>query len=689
MLGLALSKKEASIGEGIQSQSTRTAPRPLEPSPEITRRAFGLGIGAGIAAVTSGCATTQQHRSTRIEVQCKPVQPNAEVDYIIVGSGAGGGPLACGLARRGFTVALLEAGNDPVSWSRDVPALHNHAAEDPDMRWDFFVRHYGDDAQQARDPKFHPKQGGVWYPRAGTLGGCTAHNAMVGVYPHNEDWNHIADLTGNQTWRAGPMRRYFQRMEACDYVDRPSGNHLDPKDNPSLHGFDGWLRTRTADPLLAATDPSIQNIFGSAVSEGRKINPSLNSDALKMIFNTSYALWDPNDWRSVNKSAEGVAFIPLHIDNGARTGPREYIRATVKACPSNLQVHMGALATKVLWDDKDETKAVGVEYRRGAHLYQASPLWTPGQTPSHQTVQLKARREVILAGGVFNSPQLLMLSGVGDPAELGRHGIGVRVPLRGVGRNLQDRYEIGVVSELRKKLAFLRGTTVEPPHPLRPDAAMRQWWFDRKGIYTSNGTLCALIKRSRKELVSPDLFCFGIVGDFKGYTPGYARKITAGHNHFTWAILKGHTHNQSGRVRLRSADPTERPHIDFDYFRNDPDNRDLDAMIEGIHTARRIMARLPDVVKREVSPGPQVQTRAHLARYIKDHTWGHHASCSNKMGPATDSMAVVDSNFKVHGTKGLRIVDASVFPKIPGFFIVTSVYMIAEKAVDVIAADAV
>ncbi len=100
------------------------------------------------------------------------------------------------------------------------------------------------------------------------------------------------------------------------------------------------------------------------------------------------------------------------------------------------------------------------------------------------------------------------------------------------------------------------------------------------------------------------------------------------------------------------------------------------------------MATLGDAVKREVTPGPEVQTRADIARYVRDHAWGHHASCSNKMGPRADPTAVVDQRFRVYGTTGLRVVDASVFPRIPGFFIVTSVYMIAEKASDVILEDA-
>jgi choline dehydrogenase len=200
----------------------------------------------------------------------------------------------------------------------------------------------------------------------------------------------------------------------------------------------------------------------------------------------------------------------------------------------------------------------------------------------------------------------------------------------------------------------------------------------------------ALIKKSKPGLPLPDLFLFGLVGKFKGYYPGFSRDLEADHRHFTWGVLKGHTRNTAGTVRLRSADPRDRPEIDFHYFSEASagGDEDLEAVVEGVVTARRIMAELGAAVKREVLPGPEVQTRQEIARYVRDHAWGHHASCSNKMGPRADPTAVVDQRFRVHGTRGLRVVDASIFPKIPGFFIVSSVYMVAEKASDVILEDA-
>jgi choline dehydrogenase len=143
-------------------------------------------------------------------------------------------------------------------------------------------------------------------------------------------------------------------------------------------------------------------------------------------------------------------------------------------------------------------------------------------------------------------------------------------------------------------------------------------------------------------------------------------------------------------VTLRSNDPLDVPQIDFRYFDegNDASGDDLESVVSGIELARVMTRRARGLIEAEELPGEEVRTRDEIRQFVKDNAWGHHASCTNKMGPRDDRMAVVDSSFRVHGTQGLRVVDASVFPRIPGFFIVVPIYMISEKASDVIAADA-
>ena len=138
-----------------------------------------------------------------------------EYDFIVVGSGAGGGPVAVRLAEAGYSVLILEAGDaeEPVDYK--VPAFHALSSENKKLAWKFYVHHYADPVQEKRDKKNYLRGKGIFYPRAGTLGGCTAHHAMIFIAPHNSDWNDIAKLTGDKTWRGWRMRKYFQRLERC------------------------------------------------------------------------------------------------------------------------------------------------------------------------------------------------------------------------------------------------------------------------------------------------------------------------------------------------------------------------------------------------------------------------------------------------------------------------------------------
>ena len=157
------------------------------------------------------------------------------------------------------------------------------------------------------------------------------------------------------------------------------------------------------------------------------------------------ALFDPNDWRVVERDETGARYAPLTTNNYQRVGARERLLSVAKQYPDLLRIELNALATRVLFDDRN--RAIGVEYQKGERLYSAHPNASTGGA---ETRMASARREVILAGGAFNTPQLLMLSGIGDPGLLAKCGIRARVPLAGVGRNLQDRYEVAVVNKMNE-----------------------------------------------------------------------------------------------------------------------------------------------------------------------------------------------------------------------------------------------
>jgi choline dehydrogenase len=600
-------------------------------------------------------------------------------DYVVVGSGAGGGTVAARLAEGGMRVLVVEAGGDPQSEARmpddyDVPAFHPFASENPAMSWDYFVRHYSDPVQQARDTKAGPN--GVFYPRAGTLGGCTAHNAMIFLAPHDADWDGIARLTGDPSWQAARMRRYFQRVENCRH--RPGWRLLSRLGlDWTAHGWRGWLDTeRAVPPEMLDDDGLLRALLSSvlaAIREGARPHQALR----RLIRGHA----DPNDQRMVPRGSEGLFYMPLSTAGHRRTGTRERLLDVARARPQSLRIELDALVTRVLLDESN--RATGVEIMKGRRLYRAHP--TPGDGPGERR-EIRARRGVILAAGAFNTPQLLMLSGIGPRTALAPHGIDQRLDLAGVGQNLQDRYEIGVVNRMCRPWRSMQGARFECG-----DLLYKQWATGRTGMYTSNGAALGAVRRSTPDKPVPDLFCMALLADFAGYFPGYSRRIGGRTDALTWAVLKAHTENRAGTVTLRSADPRDMPLVDFNYFEEGSDavGADLKAIVEGIRFVRRLAAPLVDdgLIVEEELPGKDVQGDVELADYVRNNAWGHHASCSCAIGPR-ESGGVLDGDFRVHGTERLRVVDASIFPRIPGFFIASAVYVAAEKAADVILAEA-
>ncbi|KAK2037928.1 GMC oxidoreductase [Colletotrichum somersetense] len=652
-----------------------------------------VSVLLGCTAATASAAPSQTHAAR----QYTNIIPS--YDYVIVGSGPGGGPLAARLAIAGKKVLLIEAGDDQgPSIPYQVPALSLQSTEYDPMKWNYFVQHLSDPEEQKKDSKMtyrlpsgelyvglNPPTGaeplGILYPRAGTLGGCGSHNALITVYPHMSDWDGIAILTGDISWRAFNMRKYFQRLENAEYL--PNG--------VIGHGFSGWLTTSVTDLGLVVPDIKLLTVIVSAASAMGKNVAIAAISTIKGL--GEILLRDINADLPGRDAAEGLYQIPITADNGKRVGPRDFILAIANAKNADgsrkyhLDLKLNTLVTKIRFDQSGpKPRAIGVDFITGQSLYRADPRSSNSGEGAAGSVNAAA--EVIVSAGSFNTPQLLKLSGVGPKEELASFDIPVIVDLPGVGTNLQDRYETTVISETPTDFQITEGCTFIRPGT--DDPCLKRWQngaaSGKRGVYGSNGISLGIVKKSSTAEGEPDLFIAGAPVGFPGYFPGYATTSTADARHWTWLTLKAHSRNNAGTVRLRSADPRDVPQINFNSFQDaDAGAKDIQAVVDGMKLSRKMMDGVIPLSGgfKEVWPGRNV-TDEQLPEFVKNEAWGHHASCTCPIGKDGDAMAVLDSKFRVRGTEGLRVVDASVFPKIPGYFISVSVYMVSEKAADVI-----
>lgn len=303
---------------------------------------------------------------------------------------------------------------------------------------------------------------------------------------------------------------------------------------------------------------------------------------------------------------------------------------------------------------------------------------------------------MIISAGAFNTPQLLKLSGIGPSAELKSFNIPVVTDLSGVGTNLQDRYESGVTSKTDTDFAATSKCTFNRPGTSDPCLAQWQANPNDRGVYGSDGFAAAIVKKSAVSI--GDILITSSSADqwhveattqgiqtMQSQTPNTGPGPSSKHTPAT--VPEPSPSSRQIQVICQKSTSTT---LTLELPPMVANTRDLDAAVEGLQIARKFAADLPPVfsVNFTVFPGTAVATQDQMRDYVKDNVWGHHASCACPIGADNDPMAVLDRNFNVRGVDGLRVVDASVFPRIPGIFIAVPVYMISEKAADVILATA-
>lgn len=461
----------------------------------------------------------------------------------------------------------------------------------------------------------------LFCPRGKTLGGSSSTNAMIYTRGNRADYDHWAAL-GNPGWAFDDVLPLFLRSE-----------HHEPGASP-FHGTGGPLnvaRLRSPNPLSGA-------FVQAAMAAGYPFNDDFNGP-----------------------SQEGVNCYEVTQKNGERwSAARAFLHPALGR--PNLTVLTGAHAERVLFEGK---RAVGVAFRRD------------GARDS-----LSARREVLLAGGAVNSPQLLMLSGIGDPGQLARHGIAVRHALPGVGRNLQDHLDVLVVQRCRRPVSLGMSMRTLPVQFKR----LYDYLVHRTGALTSNSAEAGGFVKSSAQLALPDM-------QFH-FTParldGHARTLRSaaftlwGHGYALHACPLRPA--SRGHVALRSADPADAPLIDPNYL---AERADMLAMIACVRAARRVLAAAPFDPFRgaEIYPGAGIQSDAQIEDFVRRKAETiYHPAGTCKMG--ADPMAVVDHQLKVHGLEGLRVIDASIMPTLIAGNTNAPTIMIAEKGADMVLASA-
>ncbi|MCM8732301.1 GMC family oxidoreductase [Hephaestia sp. GCM10023244] len=452
-------------------------------------------------------------------------------------------------------------------------------------------------------------------PRGRVVGGSSSVNGMIYMRGHSGDYDGWRQM-GCRGWGYADVLPYFRRMESSW---RGAGPY---------HGDRGPLAVTPVDGSRLLTDP----IRRAALAAGFDESADLSGEQQEGFSGCEVTV-DPRGRRASTAAA--------------------YLRPALKR--PNLSLLSGAQVTRVLIENG---RATGVEYRRDGKLHRAH-----------------ARKEVVLSGGAYNSPHLLMLSGIGPADDLTAHGIPVVAESPGVGRNLSEHPLVYMTFAARGATSFLNALRVD-----RAALSVLRWAMTGRGAFASQITSGVLMLRTRPELEHPDiqLVFLPVRLDAKLWFPLVGKRQT---HVFSVMVMQLHPESR-GSVTLRSADPLEKPRIDLNLLSTPNDFAEIRG---GVDAVRRIFAAPPlaAMIAAEIAPGAAAQDDAALDDFIRHNLRiTQHPAGTCRMGE--DPEAVVDSDLRVRGIAGLRVVDASVMPTVPGANINAAVIMIAERAADLI-----
>ena len=447
--------------------------------------------------------------------------------------------------------------------------------------------------------------------RGKVIGGSSSINGMVYVRGSASDFDEWSEL-GARNWDYAHVLPYFQRLENCFY------------------GADDYRGDQG--PMGICNGNNMQNpLYRAFIEAGDQAGYGLTDDY--------------NGFRQ-----EGFGKMDMTVKDGQRCSTaRAYLKPALSR--PNLDLQIRAMTTRVIMEGKT---AIGVEYRKGGKVF-----------------RVRARKEVILSASAFNSPKLLMLSGIGPAEHLQAHGIDVVHHLPGVGENLQDHLEVWVQQQCTQPI-----TLNSRLGPISKAMIGIRWLLFKSGLgatnhFESNGYI-----RSRAGLKFPDLqyhFLAGAIAyDGSSAASGHGFQVHLGANKPT----------SRGTVRLQSARPEDAPILRFNYLSTEEDKQ---AYRDGLRLTREIFQQPALAAYRgvELSPGAEVQTDAEIDDWVaRSAETAYHPAGSCRMG--SDEMAVVDSECRVHGLSGLRVVDSSIMPTVTNGNLNAPTMMIAEKAADLI-----